>query len=131
LGALLRDQARIGNFNYRLVQDDHIAWDKIDDRIKINWYRIAQEALHNIIKHAKCSSVEVALTLAEKQVSLVIRDDGVGFDPGKKSKGIGLRNMESRAKSIGARLIVNSEREKGTTITISIPTKTIYNHAEI
>ncbi len=129
LSELLEEQSGIGGFMYEFEEDSSIAWNLVDEKIKINLYRTAQEAIHNIIKYAECKNVKVSLKRKNKVVDLFIVDDGKGFDTNTKSKGIGLKNMKSRAKSIGADISINSSVHKGTKIKVSIPTKTLYHEA--
>ena len=131
LNDLLVEQARLGGFNHRFVQEPDIAWDKIADHIKINLYRIAQESLHNIIKYAGCRMVEISIRQKDGYTFMEISDDGVGFKVKKKHRGIGLKNMESRTKQIGGRLEIQSEQGKGTRIQISIQTKQIYDGRKV
>ena len=60
-------------------------------------------------------------------VEMTIKDDGIGFNINKKKKGIGLKNMKSRVKSIGASVHIASEPSQGTIIKITIPTKILYH----
>jgi signal transduction histidine kinase len=131
LKELLIEQARLGGFNHKFVHDPDIAWNRIPDRIKINLYRIAQEALHNVIKYAACQSVEVSIRREDQKVRLKISDDGKGFVLKKRSRGIGLKNMQSRSKKMGAELNIRSEPNQGTTIEINIQTNRIYDDREI
>ena len=75
--------------------------------------------------------VEVSIRKTDRKIIFEIEDNGVGFDLKKKRKGIGLRNMRSRSKQIGADFDIQSEHEKGTKLTITIQTKTIYHDPEI
>ncbi|MEL4455031.1 tetratricopeptide repeat-containing sensor histidine kinase [Lutimonas vermicola] len=129
LSELLEEQSGIGRFRYEFEGDSSIAWNLVDEKIKINLYRTAQEVIHNIIKYAECKNVKVSLKRKNKVVELFFVDDGKGFDTNTKSKGIGLKNMKSRAKSIGADISINSSVHKGTKIIVSIPTKTLYHEA--
>ena len=131
LKELLIEQARLGRFNHKFVHDPDIAWNRIPDRIKINLYRIAQEALHNVIKYAACQSVEVSIRREDQRVQLKISDDGKGFVHKKRSRGIGLKNMQSRSRKIGAELNIRSQPNQGTTIEINIQTNRIYDDREI
>lgn len=130
LSELLEEQSVIGHFTYGLKEDSAIAWNLVDEKIKINLYRIVQEAICNIIKYADCQKVEVSLSRKNKKVELLIVDDGKGFDTNTKSKGIGLKNMTSRAQSIGASNSISSSLDKGTKIKVSIPTKILYHGAK-
>jgi two-component system, chemotaxis family, CheB/CheR fusion protein len=92
--------------------------------IETNLYRIAQEALNNIYKHAKAKNVSVLLEKGKDAVSLIVEDDGVGFNPHdkkKRGKGLGLLGMIERAKLPGGTLEIESAKGKGTTIYARIP----------
>jgi signal transduction histidine kinase len=85
-------------------------------------YRITQEALNNVIKHAHANQVKVELTGESGCIRLVIEDDGVGFDPvvGSQEGGHGIRNIRERAEKIGARCWVESAPGQGTKVTIEV-----------
>lgn len=83
-------------------------------------YRIAQEAMNNVAKHANASSLIVDLTDADGGVHLVVTDDGYGFDAANVEPGhMGLDIMQERASAIGAALTVTSEPETGTTVDVT------------
>jgi len=84
-------------------------------------YRIVQEALANVARHSQAGRVELALEFAATGVTLVISDDGHGFDPGTRSNGIGLRLIRERTESINGQLTIASSTGNGTRILISIP----------
>jgi len=69
----------------------------VNDKFKLNVFRIVQEQLNNILKHAKATAVTINLSQNKKTILLTISDNGVGFDTGKKRKGIGVDNIKSRA----------------------------------
>ncbi|HUZ60333.1 MAG TPA: PAS domain S-box protein, partial [Hanamia sp.] len=71
----------------------------VNDEFKLNTYRILQEQLNNILKHAKATKVVIKLLQNKKSVKLIISDNGIGFDTGKKMNGIGIANIKSRAAS--------------------------------
>jgi len=88
-------------------------------------YRVTQEALTNVLKHAHATRVDVVLEGHKNMVALVIEDDGVGFDHGavdKAGAGIGLVGMRERAALINATLQVESAPGTGTTIYLRYPT---------
>jgi PAS domain S-box-containing protein len=92
--------------------------------VETNLYRIAQEALNNIYKHAKAKNVSVLLEKRKDAVSLIIEDDGIGFNPRDKKKrnqGLGLMGMIERAKLSGGTLEIESAKGKGTTIYARVP----------
>jgi signal transduction histidine kinase len=101
--------------------DSSINWDKIHNNVKINIYRIIQESMQNINKYASAKNVSVNLIKDAENIHLTILDDGVGFDVNKKSKGIGLQNIESRVTSCQGTFEIKSKKGKGTSITIDIP----------
>jgi signal transduction histidine kinase len=103
--------------------DQAIKWDKVDNDLKINLYRIIQESLQNINKYAKAKTVLVNLLKDADHLHITIMDDGVGFDTNKKSKGIGLQNITSRVESCKGTFELKSKPGKGTTITIDLPFK--------
>ncbi len=88
-------------------------------------YRIAQEALANIYRHAKATQIEAVLAFGADSVSLEIRDNGRGFaiDPGKgaASSGRGLRNIHQRAAELGGEAGISSAPERGTTVRVKLP----------
>jgi PAS domain S-box-containing protein len=85
-------------------------------------YRIAQEALNNVIKHAQASQVKVQVIAVEDCVRITIEDDGVGFDPeiAEHAGGQGFRNMRERAANAGASCTHESMPGKGTKVTIEV-----------
>ena len=88
-------------------------------------YRIAQEALANVYRHADASSVAVRLAFGEDSVSLEVRDDGCGFPADGAdaafSSGRGLRNMRQRGSELGAEVAISSAPGRGTTVRVSVP----------
>ncbi|MGB5186339.1 MAG: ATP-binding protein, partial [Acidimicrobiia bacterium] len=85
-------------------------------------YRIAQEAMSNIAKHANASSLAVILTGTDTRVDLSITDDGYGFDPSALPAGtMGLDIMSERAHDVGAKLGISSDLDSGTTVEVRWP----------
>jgi signal transduction histidine kinase len=93
--------------------------------VKEALYRITQEALHNIVKHAKATHVDVKLICEEGSVALLeIHDNGVGFDSQGTFPGhLGLKSMRERAMRVGGGFSVKSEPGEGTRIRARIPFK--------
>ncbi len=95
--------------------------------VELHLFRIVQEAINNIEKHARAKSVTVHLRYQEGSAILNIQDDGQGFDPktlkaGKKMRhGLGLTNMRERALSLGGNYEIKSAPQQGTTITVRVP----------
>ena len=89
---------------------------------QIALYRIAQEALNNITKHAGASQVSLNLTFSPQTIHLSIRDNGRGFDiSDAPPHSLGLGIMRERAEKIGAQLTINSQIGEGTIVTVHCP----------
>jgi signal transduction histidine kinase len=85
--------------------------------VQVVFYRVAQEALNNVAKHAGATRVEVELTYEGSEVRLAVRDDGRGFDPGEVPSGhFGVAIMRERAEAVGADVAVESCPGTGTTV---------------
>jgi signal transduction histidine kinase len=83
-------------------------------------YRIVQEALHNIVKHASARNVRITVTQEPDRLLLSIQDDGRGFNP-PQERGMGLIGMEERVSALGGRLIVESAIGEGTLLRVALP----------
>jgi len=84
-------------------------------------YRIVQEQLNNIIKHAEASRVQIQLSCRENWLYLTIADDGKGFNKAEKREGIGLANMESRTENMKGKLLIQTAPGKGCRLTARFP----------
>jgi signal transduction histidine kinase len=87
-------------------------------------YRIAQEAVHNALRHASASRIDVDLAHRNGFVELEVRDDGRGFDPlvaGESGRRLGLASMRERARAVGGRLTVDSHHGSGTSVRLAVP----------
>ena len=90
---------------------------ELTHEVKLVFYRVAQEALNNIAKHAGARQVDLHLECQPSQLSLLIKDDGLGFDPGSITPDhLGIAIMRERANSIGATLKIESQVGQGTTV---------------
>lgn len=118
--ALIETQTQAYSLNYTLKKDDGINWDAVSNKTKINLYRIIQESLQNIYKHANAKNVSVKFALEADFISLEIKDDGLGFDVDKAKKGIGIKNIRSRIKEINGQVSIRSTKQEGTTIKIKV-----------
>ena len=86
-------------------------------------FRMIQEVFHNIVKHAKASSVDVDISSDEKETSIHVTDNGIGFEPAtlnNKETGIGLKSIQQRCALIKAIFLMNSQPGKGTHIHLTI-----------
>jgi len=84
-------------------------------------YRILQELLHNILKHAHSTEVWVQLSEEAHHHVLMVEDDGKGFDPNTSPKGLGLASIESRIEYLNGELVIDSAEDRGTSIHLYIP----------
>jgi two-component system sensor histidine kinase UhpB len=96
---------------------------RLDDDVETAVYRIVQEALTNVTRHANATRLEVALEDDESGTKLTVSDDGEGFEPQPSgtAAGLGLRGMVERARLAGGELDVRSAPGGGTTVTLRIP----------
>lgn len=90
--------------------------------VETTLYRIVQEALTNIVKHAQAQNVSILLVRRDASVTLVIEDDGSGFDPGAvRAEGFGIVGMRERVGLLGGRLTIESSPVGGTTLALEVP----------
>ena len=96
---------------------------KISEPLAINIYRIIQELLNNISKHARATGVIVQLAKQGQNIQLTVEDNGVGFHPGSTQarQGLGLRSIQSRVNYLEGTLEIHSIPQRGTTFYITIP----------
>jgi len=122
ISALIETQTQAYNLKYSFENDASINWDDFPNKTKIHIYRMLQETLQNIYKHANANEVKISFKLKNNVILMSIEDDGGGFNVNKARKGIGLKNIDSRVNEIGGIAKVFSEINKGTKFEISIPT---------
>jgi signal transduction histidine kinase len=105
---------RIGELPAQLSQD-----------VALCIYRIAQEALHNAIRHAKAGTIEISVENDAQALSLTVRDDGAGFDADANDahSGLGLSSMRERARLVGGSLRIRSRPGRGTSVSLIVPEK--------
>ncbi|MFY9605048.1 MAG: sensor histidine kinase [bacterium] len=100
---------------------------RLASAVEVGLFRIIQEALHNVSKHARAASARVTLTYGQEQLLLSVRDDGRGFDLREVERGgragghFGLISMRERAELLGGRFEVKSAPGQGTRITVAVP----------
>ncbi|MFT3826427.1 MAG: PAS domain S-box protein [Chitinophagaceae bacterium] len=95
--------------------------ENISASVKLMAFRIVQEQLNNIVKHAKALNAEIRLTISEKMLNIIISDDGIGFDSKKKRRGIGLSNISSRATLHKGHVEIITAPGSGCTLKVFIP----------
>lgn len=117
----IAQQNTTSNSKYNLELQHDINWIAISIEIKMNLYRIIQEASHNINKYSKAQNVVVSIIQDGNNVCMSITDDGVGFDTSIINDGIGIKNMQQRIKSLNGKITINSIQKNSTSINLSIP----------
>lgn len=123
LTTMVEGQTEIYGLKYKLQHDTNINWDAVNNKYKIHIYRILQETLHNIYKHAQATSVNISITLKNSVICFTVIDNGAGFDVTKAKTGIGLKNMRSRIREIQGVFDITSEKDVGTTVSLEVPIK--------
>ena len=106
---------------YKLEIGETINWVTVSSVIKMNLYRIIQEASHNSNKYAQATNVIISLILDENNICLSITDNGKGFDINADNEGIGLKNIKHRVESLNGKFVIQSINNKSTSINIAIP----------
>jgi PAS domain S-box-containing protein len=94
---------------------------ELSDDLKLNIYRIIQEQINNIVKHAAPGRVDVLVRAEKNGLHIEMKDDGVGFDMDKKRKGIGISNMMNRIETFNGQMLMDSSPGKGCLVHIDIP----------
>lgn len=118
---LIETQTSAYQLTYEFEHSEIIDWDEVSNKNKIHLYRIIQESLQNIYKHANASHVKIGFQLKNDVILVSILDDGSGFDINKAKKGIGLKNINSRVSELNGELTINSKSGRGTDILINVP----------
>jgi signal transduction histidine kinase len=93
----------------------------VDDDLKLNIYRIVQEQIVNILKHADASAADIVICPVDKTIVVRVTDNGKGFDPLLRRKGIGISNMLNRVESYNGDVFIDSHPGEGCRIEIRIP----------
>jgi len=101
--------------------DQEINWAEIDVKLQRELYRIVQEAFSNIVKHAQASQIEVQIMKNENLINLSVDDNGKGFNPTQIARGLGLKNIEERVKSLNGKVNIESTIGNGTSIMVEVP----------
>jgi len=99
----------------------NISEEQIEDRRKLTLFRIVQEQLNNIVKHAEATRVLIRLSGEQDQIVLTVADNGVGFDVSRHRKGVGITNIISRAELFAGKVEIQSSPGEGCMLTVSLP----------
>ncbi|WP_343615211.1 ATP-binding protein [Flavobacterium sp.] len=121
LNKLFENQRNIYPSKLEVSFDNQIKWESISNMVKINLYRIVQEALQNCNKYAKANLIKIEFKKHKEDVILSILDDGAGFNTKRTKNGIGLHNIEYRAKECNGTVIIKSVKGEGTLLIIKVP----------
>lgn len=118
-----------GEFKKRTNVDVHLHLSEtlpsIDDAVKTGAYRIIQESLTNIARHAQAASVEITIDTRNQNLFVLITDNGKGFDSAllQHPESLGLLSIQERARMIGGKAAITGEPGKGTRVTLEVPLK--------
>lgn len=127
---MVENAAHYGGFeqHFEFISADE---NPVSDEVKIVLYRVVQESLNNILKHAHATQVDIRLEQGETDVTLTIQDNGRGFVPSKQRsiEHIGLLSMQDSVAYLGGKFTIQSKPDKGTYITVTCP-KVIYGETQ-
>ncbi len=117
----LVDQIRITS-EFDISFYENLNNQRFNTNLELNLYRIAQECINNIVKHSKAKQVNIQLVLHSNILTLMIEDNGIGFNYGEFNEeiGLGLNNIRNRVLSIDGILNIDSKLMSGTTITVEL-----------
>jgi signal transduction histidine kinase len=125
LGKAVEDLAARINGLGNLVISAQVSWQqRWEPAHEAVLYRVIQELFTNMIKHAGATKANLELHRFDDEISLILEDNGKGFDVNTAANGIGLQNMQSRIAYLGGHLILDSLPGRGTTAIVTIPLKT-------
>lgn len=110
--------------NVKILFYSNVRKERFDRSVEIGLYRIAQEIINNALKYSKSDNISVQIVSHSTSLVLSIEDNGIGFLPETNmEKGLGLRNIKSRVKSLNGFVTIDSRMQKGTSITVEVPIK--------
>lgn len=118
---LLRTVSQSSGLHCDFGYDPAPDWDQLKGDVKINVYRIVQEALQNCVKYAKAENISLNFIAQRAMLHVTIVDDGIGFDVSRGKRGIGMKNISSRIKKMGGTWHIDSKIGEGTAIHLEIP----------
>lgn len=108
------------NSNTKIVFSENIASDVLlNSLIGLNLFRICQEIINNAFKYSNASELRITINSNEK-TSIIISDNGIGFDLNEQSEGFGLKNIKARAQEIGTSVTIHTNKNQGVTYTIVV-----------
>lgn len=103
---------------------DHGLDNRLENSLELTIFRVIQELITNVIKHAQATEATIHLTNHEESINIMVEDNGKGFNPSqitKINKGMGISSIDKRIEHLNGQLTIESEKNKGTTVIIDIP----------
>ena len=120
LGELVDNIKQVNEMTFTIdwtVADENVMCNKL----KLTIFRIVQEQLNNVIKHADAKNVIISVHQLDEKITMSIKDDGLGFNPSLKRNGVGLRNISSRAEVNKGTVAIKSNPGEGCELIVSFP----------
>lgn len=111
----------IGDRPHVMLEVDTFPKEMLSDEMRTNLYRICQEQVGNVLKYADAENLWIKVTRSDDHIVMTIRDDGKGFNPHAKQKGIGLNNMQKRAELLQGTFNLRTAIGHGCEITVTVP----------
>lgn len=108
-------------FAIHFIHNNKRMIESMDPNRKVALFRIVQEQVKNILKYSQAKNVVIDLHCCQDQVRLEIADDGVGFDPAKKKRGLGLSNINERAGLFKGKMLLQTAPGRGCTLIVNLP----------
>ncbi len=135
LGLISALQRYIDDYQQRYTINVDFIASSFDSRLPIEMetsiYRIVQESLTNIARHAQATAASVIIDRRGSTMRIIVEDNGIGFDPGMAHNSLGLQGIRERAALFGGRLTIETQPGQGTSLFIEIPTADTLNRGEI
>jgi PAS domain S-box-containing protein len=125
IGRIMKDTREVNALDMSFKLDQSLE-DRMGDAFKLNTFRIFQEQLNNILKHSNASKVDIAFSTTRTELKFCITDNGIGFDPKQKAKGIGMGNILSRTKLYKGSAEFVSAPGEGCKLALRFPLVSIY-----
>lgn len=104
---------------------------RLEKDMQLTMYRVIQEQLNNVVKHARASNVMVSIIQTKDSLEVLVQDDGIGFNPAKVSSGIGLKNINHRADLFKGKVQIRSAENEGCTLLFKVKCKNAYKAAKL
>jgi signal transduction histidine kinase len=108
------------NIDFEFVADDEVSKINLPMEVRKNLYLIFKEATNNMVKYAQANKAMFAIKGEKNNLTMMIKDNGKGFDVMRETGGNGLKNMRKRASEMGADLLIDSSPGNGTMIQLEI-----------